>query len=123
VSVLLPNTRLGVRRFEEAEADARGYRASTALGPLLGVGDGHAEELPDHSWRLRVDPGCWPINEKDVIEEEGTGRQWTATRVDLLKHSLDSTVDYVRVEARLREAGGTRPPDAPPRRVQAGRIL
>ncbi len=112
MTVLLPNTRLGVRRSIEGAQDAYGYRPRAGLADLTAVGDGHAEEQADGRWRLRVPPGCWPVREGDVIAEPG-GRSWTVVTADLLRHSIDPSVDYVRVEAFERRDGGTETPDSP----------
>jgi len=117
VSVLLPNTTLAVRRRVDGVEDAHGYRATASWGAAQGAGPGWApEDVPggQEPIRLRVDPLCWPVAEKDLIVEiGGAARQWTVRDALLLKHSIDPVVNYVRVEAFERAGLGTEAPDTP----------
>lgn len=117
IAVLLPNTTLAVRRRADGAEDAHGYRTTASWSPPQGAGPGWAPEDVQggqEAVRLRVDPLCWPIAERDLIVEiGGAARQWTVRDALLLKHSVDPIVNYVRVEAFERAVAGTEAPDAP----------
>jgi len=119
MAVLLPDRRLGVRRRAPAAADEHGYEyGSPAWGPLVGPWPGRASEGPDapvideaggRRWVLAVDPKGWPLKQGDLVVDPDTGLEWLVITADLRNHSVTDTVDYIRVEASLREDGGTRP--------------
>lgn len=120
MSVLLPNTMLAVRRRVDGVEDEHGYRSTASWGDPEGHAPGYAPEDVEggHSVvRLRLDPDCWPVAEADlVVEIGGRERSWTVAAANLLKHSVDPTVDYVRVEGFERVSTGTEMPDTPARR-------
>jgi hypothetical protein len=111
---MLPNTALTVAGEVAIEYDANGYplpgRRAAPPDPL----PGRTLERPDHSWVLALDPGLWPVREGDHVIEPVTGREWLVVSANLLHNSLDPVVDYVRVEAEARQAGGTLPPGVNP---------
>jgi hypothetical protein len=124
MAVLLADRMLGARARTLAGADTHGDRYATSWGPLRGPWPGRAMEGPDvpvgqsggRTWRLAADPEAWPLAPGDLIEEiSGSGtvvRDWLVTSADLLHHSVDPAVDYIRVEAHIRTgttAGQTRP--------------
>lgn len=123
MSVLLADRQLGVRA-RAAATDAHGDRYAAAWGPLRGPWPGRAMEGPDtppgqagdRTWVLAVDPQAWPMYQGDMVEEvDGAGQavmSWLVTSADLMTHTLDPMVDYIRVEAHARDddtAGTTRP--------------
>jgi hypothetical protein len=121
MAVLLPDTNLGIRRRNDGEADAHGDVLPAAPSPTEGPWPGRASEAANGSWTLAVDPEAWPVRERDLIVEDVRGnadREWVVVTADLLSHQVDPSVNYVRIEARLR----TRPdnpyeePDATPTR-------
>jgi hypothetical protein len=121
VSVLLPNTWLAVRRQGELVEDSHGDRvpggwaeptahfigrAPAATGADLQGGNDAA--------RLALDPALWPVKPKDIVVETAadgtpTGQEWTVRTANLLKHSEDDSVDYVRVIGQLRVGASTTP--------------
>lgn len=109
MTVLLPNTALGVRRRTEAAQDALGDAVQDpATGALDGPWPGLATELPDGRWRLGLDPLAWPVRQYDVVED-AAGQQWVVDNAQLLQNPHDRTVDWVRAEALQRARGGTEP--------------
>jgi hypothetical protein len=112
MGVLMASTSLGVRRRAPEGYDAHGERTMGALGSLVGPWPGRARRQQDGSWHLAVDDAAWPLQERDVVVEvvaTGTGREWLVTAADVLRNTVDSTVDYVRVEAQERRPSGTEP--------------
>lgn len=109
MSVLLPNASLGVRRrASRGTTDAHGYPVVSAesgdlAGPLPGFVSGGGETFvgEEDVYTLHVDPALWPFEPKDTVEEPATGRQWMVRTANLLAHSEDATVDYVRVVGQL----------------------
>lgn len=80
MAVILPNCALTVtKRAHPWVRDARGTPVpsaddtTTSSGPYPGA----AEEQPDQTWALRVDPRCHPVRAGDTITD-GT-RTWVAT--------------------------------------------
>ncbi|MFF4777536.1 hypothetical protein ACFY05_32235 [Microtetraspora fusca] len=116
MSVLLPDRQLGVRRREAPAVDAHGDAVGGGWGGLLGPWPGRAEESGDvpaglpggRTWVLALDPAAWPVHQNDLVEDPRARMQWLVTSADLLKHNADPAIDYIRVEAHLRDAG-TRP--------------
>lgn len=123
MAVLLADRMLGARARVPGAADAHGDRYAASWGPLRGPWPGRGIEGPDvpagqpggRTWRLAVDPQAWPLYQDDLIVEVHRGavvRDWLVTSADLMHHSVDPAVDYIRVEANLRTgaaAGQTRP--------------
>lgn len=114
MAVLIPNVSLGVVHRPDPTLDAHGWRLPAALGAPAGPWPGRVEEHADHLFVLALDPAAWPVIEADVVVESGgDSRTWLVTAADLLRNNADPTVDYVRVEGRLRVDGHTEPPGAP----------
>jgi hypothetical protein len=109
VSVLLPNTTLGVRRRAEQTTDDLGDVVQGDIGPLEGPWPGLATENADGRWRLGLDPAAWPVRQYDVVEEDGTGRSWVVQTSQLLTNSADPTVNWVRIDGLQRVTAGTEP--------------
>lgn len=108
MSVLLPNTTLGVRRRGTATQDALGDDVPGVPGPVEGPWPGRATEGADGRWSLAVDPTAWPVRQHDVITEPG-GRAWAVDTAQLITNSYDPSVDWVRVTGLQTVAGGTEP--------------
>lgn len=106
---MLPNTALGVRRrLDEDARNAHGERVRAGWGAMSDLVDGRARQLADGGWALGVDPALWPVRVGDmVVSEDGIG--WLVTSAQLIQNAYDSVVDWVRVAAQRRSAGGTEP--------------
>lgn len=117
MAVLLTDRRLGVRRQTVPAPDAHGDLPGGAWGPLIGPWPGRGEEGDDvpaggiggRVWLMGVDPQGWPVRRGDLIVDPDTGEEWLVTTARLIRNNADPVVDYVRVEAHLREGGSTRP--------------
>lgn len=120
MSVLLPNTWLAVRRQGELVEDSHGDRVpgdwAEPTQHYIGRAQGEGANLQggNDAARLGLDPALWPVLPKDIVVEttkDGTltGRQWTVRTADLLKHSEDNSVDWVRVIGHLRVESSTTP--------------
>jgi hypothetical protein len=111
----MPDRPLGVRRRGPGARDAHGEPTGGAHGPLFGPWPGAAREGADGSWSLRVDPQAWPVTAGDLVVNPDTGDSWLVRSAALLRNNLDSTVDYVRVDAMERiDATSTEVPINPP---------
>lgn len=108
MTVLLPNAKLGIRRRFDGEQDAHGDDVPTGWGALTGPLDGYQEEQADSTWVLGVDPSLWPVRQNDMVIAD-TGSAWLVTTANLIKHPVDSTVDWIRLTANQRAGGGTEP--------------
>lgn len=109
MSVLLPNATLGLRRRVNAAArNAHGERVQAGWSDLVSMFDGRTNEQADGSWALGLDPALWPVRTGDlVVSVDGT--TWIVTSADLIQNNYDPVVDWVRVRAARRSAGGTEP--------------
>lgn len=83
------------------------------LGPLLGPWPGRAVPQADGSWHLSLDPQAGALLVGDVVVEPSTGSEWTVLAADELRNAADPSLGYVRVNARPRISGGTRPEGHP----------
>jgi hypothetical protein len=108
VTVLLPNAQLGIRRRFDGGMDSHGDTVPTGWGEMTGPLDGYQQELPDSTWVLGLDPSLWPVRQNDMVISD-TGGAWLVTTADLIKHPVDSTVDWIRLTANQRSGGGTEP--------------
>jgi hypothetical protein len=108
VSVLLTNCQLGIRRRVDGGMDAHGDTLPTGWGSLNGPLDGFQQELPDSTWILGLDPSLWPVRQNDMVISD-VGGAWLVTTADLIRHPVDSTVDWIRLTANQRAGGGTEP--------------
>lgn len=109
MSVLLTNATLGVRRRYDTGKDAHGFSMPGGWGTLQGPLDGYEQEQPDSTWVLGLDPTLWPVRQNDMVIDGATGAAWLITTADLIKHPVDSTVDWIRLTANQRSGGGTEP--------------
>jgi len=106
VSVLLADRRLGIRR--------RGVKTTSAYGQdVLGPDEdpqgpwpGRARERGDGSWSLGVDSAALPVRVNDVVWDADSGQEWLVAAHEHLVNAADDTVDYLRIEARLRTGEG-----------------
>lgn len=108
MSVLLPNAQLGLRRRYDAGKDAHGSDLPAGWGAVEGPLPGYQNEQADSTWILGLDPSLWPVRQNDMVIAD-TGAAWLITTADLMKHPVDSTVDWVRLTANQRAGGGTEP--------------
>lgn len=109
MSVLLPNATLGVRRRLGTALDSHGEPLPGGWGELLGPHPGYSNEQPDALWVLGLDPALWPVRQDDMVIDGSTGAAWLISTAHLIRHPVDSTVDWVRTTARQRGNGGTEP--------------
>ena len=99
MSVLLPDRQLTVTvRAHPQERDDRGVPKPTPQDALTvrGPYPGAAEEQPDGSWTLRVDPRCWPMRPGDQITD-GTLTWYASTQPQLRGVPGVPDVDFIRV--------------------------
>lgn len=109
MSVLLPNTRLGVRhRLNAPETNSHGERMQAGWGNIEALLPGRTKQNADGTWALGVDPELWPVRAEDLVISE-TGESWLVQTSALLTNNHDSTVDWVRVQGLHRGNGGTEP--------------
>lgn len=109
--VLLPNTRLGLRRRADAEArNSHGERVPAGWGALIGgdLLDGRAKELADGTWSLALDPSLHPVREGDMVLS-ADGVSWIITVATLLTNNASPKIDWIRASALRRSDGGTQP--------------
>lgn len=109
MSVLLSNAKLGLRRRYDGTLDTHGDSVPTGWGAVTGPLDGYQQELPDSTWVLGLDPSLWPVRQNDMVISGDTGGAWLVMTADLIKHPVDSTVDWIRLTANQRGNGGTEP--------------
>lgn len=108
MSVLIPNTQLGVRVRAEGGRDAHGSRLPAGWGPLTPLFPGLVKEDAQGQCVLGLDPALWPVRVDDlVVSSAGAG--FLVKSADLLQNAFDSTVDWVRVTALPRTPTGTSP--------------
>lgn len=109
MGVLLPNTTLAVRpRIDDGDRNAHGERVPVGWGPATDLLPGRTNEQSDGSWNLGVDPTLWPLRMDDLVISV-SGGTWLVRTSDLIQNNYDSTVDWIRVTAQRRSAGGTQP--------------
>lgn len=110
MTVLLPNATLALRRrVDQAARNAYGEKVQVGWSDIVGPGDGRASEQTDGSWNLGLDPALWPVRVGDLVIDTTVGGSWLVTSSDLIRNNYDSTVDWIRVVAQHRTAGGTEP--------------
>lgn len=109
MSVLLPNTQLGIRRRYDSGKDAHGFSVPVGWGTMQGPLPGFEQEQPDSTWILGLDPTLWPARQNDMVIDGVTGAAWLVTSADLCMHPKDPTVDWIRLTANQRGNGGTEP--------------
>lgn len=103
------NAQLGLRRRYEGGRDPHGDNVPTGWGAVDGPLPGFQSEQPDSTWVLGLDPALWPVRQNDMVIAGGTGAAWLVTTAKLIKHPVDSTVDWIRLTANQRAGGGTEP--------------
>ncbi|MFJ1706844.1 hypothetical protein [Kitasatospora sp. NPDC088346] len=113
MAVLLADRQLGVRTRGTPVLDAYGDEATSPLGALRGPWPGRAQPHTDGTWLLALDPQVGALLVGDIVVESATGAEWTVLTADELHSTADPTLAYVRVMARPRAAGGTRPEGHP----------
>lgn len=111
MSVLIPNTRLGLRRRVEGDENSHGEETSPGYGSVVGLYDGLAKEGADGVWVLGLDPALMPVRQYDLVIGMG-GESWVVNSAAVLRNAADPTVDWVRCQAARRSVGGTEPPGA-----------
>ncbi len=108
MSVLLPNTTLGVRRRVEGARNSHGERMPAGWGEVVGPQPGRTREQADATWSLGVDPALWPVRQGDLVIATDGG-SWLVTSANLIQNNFDHRVDWVRVIAAHRTNGSTEP--------------
>lgn len=109
--VLLPNTRLGLRRRADAEErNSHGERVPVGWGGLVNgaLFEGRTKEQTDGTWTLGLDPSLHPVRQGDMVISED-GDAWIVTVAALLTNNYDSSVNWIRTTAQKMSAGGTEP--------------
>ncbi|AUY50461.1 hypothetical protein [Streptomyces sp. CB01881] len=109
MAVLLAARQLGVRTRGMPVLDAYGDETTGPPGELRGPWPGRAQPHTDGTWLLAVDPRAGLLLAGDIVAEPATGAEWTVLAADELRNAVDPALTYVRVTARPRVAGGTRP--------------
>lgn len=117
MAVLMADRQLGVRHRGAAVTDAHGDRVGGDWGALAGPWPGRAAEGPDvppglpggRRWVLAVDPAAWIVLQGDMVVDVDSGQEWLVLSADLLSNTVIGDVDYIRIEAHLRTADGTKP--------------
>jgi hypothetical protein len=104
----MPNANLGVRRRAATARDAHGAPLPGVWGAVVGLLAGRVNERADGSWALGLDPSLWPVRVDDLVISDA-GASWLVQTADLIRNNLDPSVDWVRVSAQTRTAGGTVP--------------
>lgn len=113
MGVLLANCQIGVRVRGPAQRDGHGDLVPGDWGALARPWPSRKLPLPDGTWHLALDPRAWPLRSGDLAVEPSSGTVWTVLVADLITSSIDGAVEYVRVVARDRDGGGTRPDGHP----------
>lgn len=109
MAVLLADRWLHVHRADRAATDGHGYTVlAPTADPASESAPGRASQAADLTWTLGVDPNLWPIEAGDTVGDDA-GQEWIVVTADLIVNNADPTVDYIRVVAHDRYAGGTRP--------------
>jgi hypothetical protein len=57
---------------------------------------------------LAVDPEAWPLEQGDLVEElrdSVVAAQWLVNSADLMHHTVEPWINYIRVEAHARLSG------------------
>lgn len=109
MTVLMPNAQLGIRRRVEGVRDSHGDRVPTGWGAMTDPLDGLLKEEADSTWIVGLDPSLWPVRQNDMVIDGATGGAWLVTTANLITHSLDDTVNWIRCTANQRGNGGTEP--------------
>jgi hypothetical protein len=110
VSVLIVNTELGLRRRADPTLDEHGTEVGGGYGPEQGPRPGLTREIGTNgAWVLSVDDQLWPIRAGDIITEPSAHREFLVTTASFMKHDIETSINYCRVEARERVTGGTEP--------------
>jgi hypothetical protein len=112
VSVLLPNTTLGVARRGIESEDAHGDLIRGEPEPMVGPWPGRVRERADGTWSLALDVAAWPVKPGDFIVDPTGGHVYLVATAERLTNDAVDDVDYVRVEARERRQGGTESPES-----------
>lgn len=108
MAVLIADRMIGLRRRGQT-FDAHGFPVPGAVEQETPLYPGLARERGgDGGWTLSVDEALWPIREDDVLFDD-RGTEWLAITSDHLRNEIDPLVNYVRVDARQRQPGGTEP--------------
>lgn len=104
MAVMLPDRMLTVTvRAHPEKRDARGTPMATAQdaedvrGPYLGA----AFRQLDGSWKLRVDPRCWPMRMGDKITDDQGNTWYAAHEPQYRKHPVDDVCDCINVTGTL----------------------
>ncbi|MFD7334927.1 hypothetical protein ACFV98_02840 [Streptomyces violascens] len=102
MAVVLPNRHLTLHVLEHPWArDANGVPVPpdpTRRPEPRGTWPGAAQEQPDGTWSLRLDPAAWPIKPGDTVSDD-TGMSWTVTTARSHRVPGCPAVDYVQVTA------------------------
>ena len=115
MAVLMASRNLAVHKRGPGVLDAHGEPVGGAWdGPQYGPWPGRATEQSDGAWALAVDPDAWPLKAGDMVVDVDRQQRWLVIAATLLTNNLDSSVNYVRVDAREREGAATEVPSAPP---------
>lgn len=121
MAVLLPNTSLALRRRiasgEDEHGDVYAVESFDApVGPFPGRTSGPGAELQGQTdpTRIALDEALWPVAPRDLVVEydatgKATGREWLLGSADLIQHSTDASVNYVRCIGHLRQGADTLP--------------
>jgi hypothetical protein len=120
MAVLMADRSLSVRHRSPGTLDSHGDVVGGAWGAVQGPWPGRAHEGPNGAWTLAVDEAAWPVLAGDIIVQPDNGRQWIATTAQLMQNNLDSSVNYVRVDALERVGTNTEPPMTPTPTTRAG---
>jgi hypothetical protein len=107
--VLMADRELGLIRRDAGPLDAHGDAPVQGRSVLAGPWPGRARLETDGSWTLAVDIAAWPMEERDIILDPVNGIEWVAVTVQPLRNTMDSSVDYVRVTALIREGTDSTP--------------
>jgi hypothetical protein len=108
MAVLITDRMIGIRR-RATVYDAHGFPIPGATEDVTPLYPGLARERGgDGGWTLSVDEALWPIREDDVLFDD-RGIEWLAITADHLRNEIDNLVNYIRVDARQRQSGGTEP--------------
>ncbi|TMR97311.1 hypothetical protein [Nonomuraea basaltis] len=111
MAVMLATMRFAVQRAI-VTVDAHGTRSASNWTPAGMARPGRIVEEPVEDgerdgpgmWVLGVDPADWPLRARDLVVEPSTGREWVVITVKRRAHAVEASVDWLRVEATLRQA-------------------